>query len=242
MNAICRTGHVLAFALAAVVAIVVFLPLTLVFGAVGEFFRFRSAGAWTHTVAGYCVRLGFRMVPGWRIGIEGAELLPQGRTPVVIVANHRSLFDILLLYQLRLNFRFLGKRENFRIPGFGCVGHLARYIPIERSSKEDRWRSLEKCVQAVRGGSSVCIFPEGTRSSTTELLPFRDGAFRVAQQCGVPVLPIVLLGTREMLGARSGLPVPGAVTVRVLPLESGEAHASPAEFAAHVRSRIERAI
>jgi 1-acyl-sn-glycerol-3-phosphate acyltransferase len=136
--------------------------------------------------------------PLWRFRYSGT--MPQNpRHPYVVVSNHESFADILLISHLPWEMKWLSKAELFRIPIMGWMMWLAGDIPVKRGFGPSAVEAMERCRKALRQRVSVMIFPEGTRSKTAELLPFKDGAFRLAIEAGVPILPLALSGTRTAL-------------------------------------------
>ncbi len=139
-----------------------------------------------------------RANPIWRCRIVGRERLPW-RGPAVIVANHLSVVDILVLHGLFRPFKWVSKASNFRIPFLGWNMVLNGYVPINRGAADSARRMMARCRELLREGSPVLFFPEGTRSEDGRLQPFKDGAFRIAREAGVPVIPVALSGTHETL-------------------------------------------
>jgi 1-acyl-sn-glycerol-3-phosphate acyltransferase len=136
--------------------------------------------------------------PLWRFRYSGT--MPQNpRHPYVVVSNHESFADILLISHLPWEMKWLSKAELFRIPIMGWMMWLAGDIPVKRGFGPSAVEAMERCRKALRQRVSVMIFPEGTRSKTAELLPFKDGAFRLAIEAGVPILPLALSGTGTAL-------------------------------------------
>ena len=117
------------------------------------------------------------------------------RRPYVVVSNHESFVDILLISHLPWEMKWLSKAEMFRIPVLGWLLRLAGDIPVQRGFGPSAIEAIARCREALANRVSVMIFPEGTRSTTAELLPFKDGAFRLAIDAGVPILPLVVHGT-----------------------------------------------
>ena len=136
--------------------------------------------------------------PIWRCRIVGRDRLPW-RGPAVIVVNHLSVVDILVLHGLLRPFKWVSKASNFRIPFLGWNMVLNGYVPIERGAADSARRMMARCRELLREGSPVLFFPEGTRSEDGMLQPFKDGAFRLARETGVPVIPVALSGTHETL-------------------------------------------
>ena len=140
--------------------------------------------------------------PLWQFRTSGVRITDP-RRPYVAVSNHESLADIFLISHLPWEMKWLSKEAIFRIPVMGWMMRLAGDIPVHRTSRGSRAEALEACRARLRNGVSVMIFPEGTRSRTDDLLPFKDGAFRLAVEAGVPILPLVVAGTRGAMQAGS---------------------------------------
>lgn len=130
----------------------------------------------------------------WKRRISGKENIDPSQ-PYVIVINHNSMVDILSLYFLPLVFRWVSKREVFRIPWIGEYLYLHGDIAIERGSAEAMIKVREQGKMWLGKGASVAIFPEGTRSKDGEIHRFKQGAFILAKEAGVPILPVVFDGT-----------------------------------------------
>jgi len=155
--------------------------------------------------------------PLWSVSIEGTENLSRA-VAYVIVANHQSFADILVLFRLRLHYKWVSKAENFRVPLIGWNMTLNRYIRLDRGSVRGNLQMLQKCEQTLQEGSSVMIFPEGTRSPDGMMRPFKDGAFDLALKTHSPILPIVIDGTARALPKR-GILLRGKcrIRIRILP-------------------------
>ncbi len=155
----------------------------------------------------YWVGLWFRKIgvvtatlnPLWRFRV-GGTMPANPRHPYVVVSNHESFVDILLLSHLPWEMKWLSKVEILRIPILGWNMRIAGDVPVERGTAKSAAKAMRRCRTILEGNVSVVIFPEGTRSPTGEMLPFKDGAFRLAIEAGVPILPIVVHGTRFALG------------------------------------------
>lgn len=147
--------------------------------------------------------------------IEGAQrITPPG--PFLFLSNHQSQFDILaVVLAIPLQFRILAKKELFYIPVFGWVLKLAGFVGIDRGNREKAIRSLDQAAQRLRQGMSLLIYAEGTRSLDGRLLPFKKGGFVLAIQAGVPILPIVIQGSREILPKGSLTIRPGTIRLTV---------------------------
>jgi 1-acyl-sn-glycerol-3-phosphate acyltransferase len=138
------------------------------------------------------------MNPLWRVRVVGREKLPW-RGGAVIVANHLSLVDILVLYGLYRPFKWVAKAELFRVPVVGWNMALNRYVRLRRGDRESIRAMLQQCRDHLGRGSPVLIFPEGTRSANGVLQGFKDGAFKLALESGAPVIPVAVRGTYDTL-------------------------------------------
>ncbi|MBN2687475.1 MAG: 1-acyl-sn-glycerol-3-phosphate acyltransferase [Deltaproteobacteria bacterium] len=179
------------------------------------------------------------IMPAWSVSIEGREHIKK--KTYVVVSNHQSLLDILVVFRIFFPFKWVSKVEIFRIPFIGWNMTLNRYIKLVRGDKESIRQMLQECNKTLAKGSSVFMFPEGTRSDTGELRLFKPGAFMLAKENNVPILPIVINGTRDALPKKS-LKFHGNHKIRVkileeLPCESF-ASLTDEETAAMVRSMI----
>ncbi|PID97240.1 MAG: HAD-IB family hydrolase [Actinomycetales bacterium] len=158
---------------------------------------------------------------GIQIDVTGRELLEPSR-PAIVVANHQSALDpVFLGVLLRRDFTIVAKKEA-RYDLRGVLGSaLLDPVFIDRSNSDQAKASLAAVAQRIEAGTSLVIFPEGTRSSTPRLLPFRKGAFHLAAETGAPVLPIVLCNVGEVLPKHGHVIRPGVVRIRVLEPRSG---------------------
>lgn len=138
------------------------------------------------------------LCPLWRVRISGRERLPW-RGAAVIVANHASLLDILVLYGLFRPFKWVSKAELFRVPILGWNMRINDYVPLRRGERESVIQMMAHCRRHLAAGSPLLIFPEGTRSKDGSLQPFKEGAFRLAAEAGCPVIPVAMRGTGEAL-------------------------------------------
>ena len=154
--------------------------------------------------------------PLWSFRYSGA--MPNNpRRPYVVVSNHESFADILLISHLPWEMKWLSKAELFRIPIMGWMMWLVGDIPVKRGFGPSALEAMARCRQRLDSRVSVMIFPEGTRSRTAELLPFKDGAFRLAIEAGVPILPLAVSGTSTALRKHDWRFGKSVAEVRVLP-------------------------
>ena len=144
---------------------------------------------------------------------EGIENLLKDASQV-IVANHQSAFDILVLHAyLPLQFRWVSKKEVFKIPLFGWAMKLAGYVSMDRNSLKRAFKDLESAGKKLEEGFSILIFPEGTRSRGEGVKSFKRGGFLLAVRTGFPVTPVTVIGTDRI--TRRGLPWIAPARVRV---------------------------
>lgn len=136
-----------------------------------------------------------KLCPFWRYTIEGRENLPQGAC--VYVANHQSLMDISVLLGLNKRFKWVAKKELFSRPFVGWLLFFGRDIKLDRASLRDASRMIASCLHWLQRGVGIMIFPEGHRSSTVGR--FKRGAFQVAQEAQVPIVPIAVSGPAQAI-------------------------------------------
>lgn len=161
-------------------------------------------------------------VPTWRRKIEGLENIDKKKSYVIVI-NHNSMVDILALYFLPLNFRWVSKREVFRIPYVGQLLTIHGDIAIDRSKGADSMRKVtEDGKMWIGRGASIAMFPEGTRSKSGEMGRFKQGAFALAKEAGVEILPVVMHGTRTVLNKFYLVNWRNVLKVSVLPPISAE--------------------
>jgi 1-acyl-sn-glycerol-3-phosphate acyltransferase len=153
-----------------------------------------------------------------RVEVRGREHFDPRRT-YVVMSNHQSHYDIPVLFHvLGSNLRMVTKAELFNVPLFGRALQHAGFISVDRSNRERAIASLRIAKETLAQGINVFIAPEGTRSRTGQLLPFKKGGFNLALDVGLPILPIALRGTRDALPATSVRSRPEAdVRVTILP-------------------------
>lgn len=181
-----------------------------------------------------------RLNPLWTFTISGP--LPEDpRRPYVFVANHESLVDILLISGLPWEMKWLAKAELFRVPVVGWLLRLAKDIPVDRRSRGSASNALQQCALRLSQHVSVMIFPEGTRATGEgDLLPFRDGAFRLAIESGVSIVPLAVHGAAPALRSHDWRFGRSTAQLRVLePVStSGMTLADVPDLKDLVRSRI----
>ncbi len=151
------------------------------------------------------------------IGIRasGKEHIKQGQS-YVIVANHQSMLDIFLLYgYLGMDIKWVMKRELRAVPILGLACEMMGHVIIDRSNTEAALASMERARERIKNGMSVVFFAEGTRSRSGELKPFKKGAFRMAQELNLPILPITIHNTLEILPSDTADLHPGVARMTI---------------------------
>jgi len=152
-----------------------------------------------------------------RVTVEGLSHIQPNRS-YIFMPNHLSNFDIpVLLAHLPVQFRWLAKKELYKIPIFGFALKRAGYISIDRSNLRSAIGSLNRAVDNIQKGISVTIFPEGTRSSDGTLRSFKKGGFVIAANSGIPIVPIALHGTWEIMSKKGFHIQPGHAILEILP-------------------------
>ena len=151
------------------------------------------------------------------VKVEGLEHI-RSRQSYVLTANHESALDILLIYgYLPIELKWVMKKELRRVPVIGGACAAMGHILIDRSNSTQAVESIQNASAKLTDGMSVMFFPEGTRSSDGSVLPFKKGAFRLAVDLAIPVLPITIEGTRNMLPTGTLDWQPGCVTLQIHP-------------------------
>lgn len=172
------------------------------------------SGRLVHSIGAFWCRIILKL-SGVRVSVTGVGNLPGDR-PVVIFSNHQGAFDIPVLQgYIPVQFRWVAKTSLFKIPIIGWSMWLAGYIGIERESARKAYGSLKAAAEKVKNGTSVLVFPEGTRSETGELLPFKKGAFVLAAMSGVLVVPVGVTGTSGIMKKGGYTITPARVSLKI---------------------------
>ncbi|HOM28217.1 MAG TPA: lysophospholipid acyltransferase family protein [Deltaproteobacteria bacterium] len=192
---------------AAIATLVLFLPVTLaaLLSSTGNL-AFNLSKIWAYVMLA---------VTNVRPVIRGREKIVPGRS-YVIVSNHQSEFDILaLVTTLRIQYRWIIKKELRKVPLFGYALEASRNVFIDRGDHERAMRSIRESMARLPEGVSVLFFAEGTRSEDGSIAPFKKGGFLVALEKGLPILPVTVNGSRRVLPKKSLVFTPGPIEVVV---------------------------
>lgn len=172
---------------------IIFLPLMLI-----EFLlrKFNLHASVTSSQA--FVRFHFKIVlflAGTKVTVKGLENIPRD-TPVLFVSNHRSLADIPVAYTtLPVNAGFIAKKEMENIPGLSWWMRLLNCQFIDRENVKEGLKTILKGIELIKNGYSIFIAPEGTRSKTEDMLPFKEGSLKMAEKTGCPIVPVAFTNT-----------------------------------------------
>lgn len=196
---------------------IISLPMYLIVNIIGHFSPMKKA-----MISQSFVVWGFKMVllaSGTTLKTEGLENVPKD-TPVLYVANHRSYYDIVTCYTLvKNNTGFISKKEMEKVP---CISRWMRYINcqfLDRENVREGLKTILTCIDLIKSGTSVFLFPEGTRSLGGEMIPFKEGGFKIATKTGCPIVPVAIENTenifethipkvkRQIVSVRFGTPI-----------------------------------
>jgi 1-acyl-sn-glycerol-3-phosphate acyltransferase len=172
-----------------------------------------GAGAWADK---YVARLWGRFIL-WitfvRVKIHQQHRIDKGQS-YVIVANHQSIYDILVVYgYLPLVFKWVMKIELRKTPFIGFTCHLMGHIFVDRKNRRAAVKTMQQAGKKLTGGTSVFFFPEGTRNQGENLMPFKKGAFKMSESLGLPILPLTIKGASQVMPTNSFRILPGTITL-----------------------------
>ncbi len=233
MKAVLRSGWTWTIT---ILLIVLWFPLLLVV-------RLFDRDATRYRTGRWFRRLGVMITkvnPAWQLEITG-RTIDDPRRPYVVISNHQSFADIPFISHLPWEMKWMAKEELFRLPFAGWMMRIAGDIPIKRGSLSSSKKALERARWYLENNCSVIIFPEGTRSPDGRVLRFSGGAFSLAINAGVPILPLVIEGSSDCLPKDSWMfGEPRKVRLHVMsPIETDELDPSDAdELRERVRGQI----
>ena len=152
---------------------------------------------------------------GINVRVHGWENVDKGN-PHIFASNHVSWFDVPSLAKVLPRYKFVAKAELFKVPIFGRGMRAAGMIEIQRDNRKAAFGAYEVAAQRIRSGNSVVVFPEGTRGREYALRPFKKGPFVLAIAAGVPIVPIIVHGTIEIMKKGSLWAHPGTIDIHLL--------------------------
>ena len=189
-------------------------------------YPFDKSRRWVHECSRIICALLYDLFPFARRTIQGAENIDKNK-PYVMVINHNSACDIFTAYKIPLNFHWVSKREVFWVPFMGPLLSIHGDIPIERGNPKKAMSKVSRLGKLwLSRGATVAIFPEGTRSKDGEIHNFKLGAFNLAKEAGVEILPVVMTGTNTSIKSNKMVNWGNRVAIRVLEPVSVEEIAS----------------
>lgn len=148
--------------------------------------------------------------------VQHPGFIPPPGEPFIYVMNHQSMVDIMAAFvAIPRNFRFIAKKSLKPIPFLGWYMSATGMVFIDRKNRQAAVRSLDEACQSIRGGISILVYPEGTRSRDGAILPFKKGPFVMAIQAGVPIVPVAVEGSRKILGPDSARLFPATVDFKI---------------------------
>jgi 1-acyl-sn-glycerol-3-phosphate acyltransferase len=183
----------------------------------------------------------------WAAGVKTIVHNPErmaGGEPRLYLSNHLSWFDIPALAGVFPRYKFVAKEELFKIPVFGPAIRAIGMVPIERQNRKAAFAAYRVAAERIRDGSSVVVFPEGTRGYEYPIRPFKKGPFVLAIAAGVPIVPVLLHGTRDVFQKGTFLVRPGQFDIHLLePIPTaGLDYSDRDELAERARSEIVEAL
>ena len=209
------------FFLYQIYAWLLFIPFGIVFSFIAGWITMLAAVLFGPRIANRYVAANWGRVLGWLtpmwVSVEGAEHINPDKS-YVVVCNHQSQYDIFLVYGwLKLNLKWVIKAELRKLPGIGIGCEKAGHIFVERGNPEQTRKAMGDTLDGLGDGVGVLFFAEGTRSPDGNLLPFKKGAFRIAISQHLPILPVTIVGTREIQSPNSIWIFPGRARLVIHP-------------------------
>lgn len=227
-----------------VLQLLLVLVWTIFCGLFGMLFALATNPTYSHRIMGYYifspVILAISMV---RVKVKGLENVLN--EPAIYAANHASQLDIpIICTSINRPMFFIGKVELKKIPILSQYMKIVGMIFVDRKNRERSMASMRTAIQDIQGGKSIAAFPEGTRTKTGELLPFKKGVFTISKEGRIPIVPIAVIGSAKVLASGSFFLRPATVEIRILPALKGENffNMSIEEMANYTRSLIQQEI
>jgi 1-acyl-sn-glycerol-3-phosphate acyltransferase len=217
---------------------------TIFCGIFGMIFALVTNPTYSHRIMGYYIFspmiLAISMV---RVKAKGLNNILN--EPAIYAANHASQLDIpIMCTRVNRPMFFIGKIELKKIPILSQYMKIVGMIFVDRKNRERAMASMRTAIQDIQGGKSIAAFPEGTRTKTGELLPFKKGVFTIAKEGRIPIVPIAVIGSAKALASGSFFLRPATVEIRILPALKGDDffNMSIEEMANHTRALIQQEI
>ena len=213
-----------------------FLAAALLFAVTAPFDPDRSV---LHAFVCWSCHAYLHVNPLWRVRVEGRERIPRGAS--VLVVNHQSMADVAACMGLHRPFKFVSKASLFSLPVVGWAMKMLRYVRLERGRPHSTRAMLDQCRHWLRRGLAVLMFPEGTYAPGAALLHFKPGAFVLARDERVPMVPVLISGTRDLVVGDGPWMAPRVnIRIRVLDPLDFPAGADAVQVAAAMRERFAR--
>ena len=227
-----------------IIQLVLVFIWTMLCGIFGIVFALVTNPAYSHRIMGYYIfSPGILAISLVRVKARGLDnVLEQ---PAIYASNHASQLDIpIICTRINRPMFFIGKVELKKIPVLGQYMKIVGMIFVDRKNRERAMASMRTAIQDIQGGKSIAAFPEGTRTKTGELLPFKKGVFTIAKEGRIPIVPIAVIGSSKALASGSFSMRPASVELRILPALKDDAffNMSIEEMANHTRSLIQQEI
>jgi len=184
-------------------SLLIFLPINIILRITISWLDRRLAVI--HWITCLWVSLYTWLSPLWKVSITGLENVDR-RKAYIMACNHQSMLDILILFRTFLHFKWVSKASVFKVPIIGWNLSLCKHVKIERGSTTSQRKMLRECARNIRKGSSIMIFPEGTRSRDGQLRPFKEGAFLIALQEKTDIVPMVIDDSYKALPEKGIMP------------------------------------
>ena len=213
-----------------------FLAAALLFAVTAPFDPDRSV---LHAFVCWSCHAYLHVNPLWRVRVEGRERIPRGAS--VLVVNHQSMADVAACMGLHRPFKFVSKASLFSLPVVGWAMKMLLYVRLERGRPHSTRAMLDQCRHWLRRGIAVLMFPEGTYAPGAALLHFKPGAFVLARDERVPMVPVLISGTRDLVVGDGPWMAPRVnIRIRVLDPVDFPAGADAVQVATAMRERFAR--
>jgi len=204
------------------VQLVLLLVWTLFSGLLGMALALITNPVFSHRIMGYYIfSPGVLAISMVRVRVTGLENVLN--EPAIYAANHASQLDIpIICTKINRPLFFIGKIELKKVPILGQYMKTVGMIFVDRKNRERAMASMRTAIQDIQGGKSIAAFPEGTRTKTGELLPFKKGVFTISKEGKIPIVPIAVVGSAKALASGSFFLRPATVELRILPALKSE--------------------